>query len=345
MTAGRRRGLPDNLDPLVDTLFNVVGILVFIVALTQLQLGDAIERLMSTRGEVAVAAAEAQRELTRRRAETERREARLAALAPEEAAILRRSTGDLGDAADEIEWALEALAKTSDAALGRAASGAAGQAAAGPDPNAAARARLERARQALDARTAAQAHLRAKVPEALVARLPDPAVLRGREQWILCRYQRCYPADRTALIQGGSEAVSRVLQHNRIDDIRPDEFESLAHHFRKRPVGDETFRWQIVAQGRPRARLAWRAKEGGFDRLDFAQGQPLSKWLAARSPSKDFIRFWVWNDSFDVYLRARQATEAAGFRAGWRGRDKDQELDLLLTFGAPPPRETDVRVD
>lgn len=341
----RRRALPDNLDPLVDTLFNVVGILVFIVALTQLQLGDAIERLTSTRGEVAVAAAEAQRLLAQRNAATEPLEAQLAALEAEEAEILRRSTGDLEEAAEEIEWALKTLAETPDAALRGAAAKDPVGATRASDPNAAARSRLARARQALEARTAARNRLREKVPEALVARLPDPAVLRGREQWILCRYERCYPADRSALIQEGSEAVSRVLQHNRLQDIRPDEFESLAHHFRKRPIGDATFRWQIVAQGRPRARLAWRKKEGGFDRLDFAQEKPLSSWLARRSPSKDFIRFWVWSDSFDVYLRARQETEAAGFRAGWRGRDADQELDLLLTFGAPPPTETDVRVD
>ena len=41
-----RRGIPDNLDPLVDTLSNVVGILVVVVALTQLQVGDALDRLV-----------------------------------------------------------------------------------------------------------------------------------------------------------------------------------------------------------------------------------------------------------------------------------------------------------
>ena len=41
-----RRGLPDNLDPLVDTLSNVVGILVIVLALTQIELGGALERVL-----------------------------------------------------------------------------------------------------------------------------------------------------------------------------------------------------------------------------------------------------------------------------------------------------------
>ncbi|MBY0399256.1 hypothetical protein K2X89_03105, partial [Myxococcota bacterium] len=45
MSRPRRSALPDNLDPLVDTLSNVVGILVIVIALTQLELGDAVERV------------------------------------------------------------------------------------------------------------------------------------------------------------------------------------------------------------------------------------------------------------------------------------------------------------
>ena len=46
MASGGRRGLPDNLDPLVDTLSNVVGILVIVIATMQIQLGDALERVL-----------------------------------------------------------------------------------------------------------------------------------------------------------------------------------------------------------------------------------------------------------------------------------------------------------
>ena len=45
MAARARRSLPDNLDPLVDTLSNVVGILVIVIALTQIQMGDALSRV------------------------------------------------------------------------------------------------------------------------------------------------------------------------------------------------------------------------------------------------------------------------------------------------------------
>ena len=42
----KRRAVADNLGPLVDTLANVVGILVIVLALTQIELGGALDRVL-----------------------------------------------------------------------------------------------------------------------------------------------------------------------------------------------------------------------------------------------------------------------------------------------------------
>lgn len=336
----RRRELPDNLDPLVDTLFNVVGILVFIVALTQLQLGDAIERLVDLESDAAVEARAASRARRQRDAEVARLKEQLATLAPTRDAILARSGGDISDGLLEIDRALSSLA----------------EGALSPDPKKTRNQKVtEKALAAQQKKTAdAKAQLAqrerhraelARVPKELVARLPDPAIVRGEEQWILCRYQQCFLTDRKGLVEQGSRAVGRILHHNQLETIRADEFESLAHHFRKRVVGIGNFRWQIVTEKRPRARLAWQAENNGLDRTEIESGRALRAWLAQRSPDRDFIRFQVWSDSFEAYLAAREVIEAEGFRAGWRGFEANQELDLQLTFGRRPPKEGPVEVD
>jgi hypothetical protein len=63
------------------------------------------------------------------------------------------------------------------------------------------------------------------------------------------------------------------------------------------------------------------------------------------SPESDFIRFQVWNDSFEAYLAARQSIETAGLRAGWTGYAEDEELVRLLRFTTEPIAEQPIEVD
>jgi hypothetical protein len=332
-----RRSLPDNLDPLVDTLSNVVGILVVVVALTQLQVGDALDRLIELDASQRPGA---HSQLTALEAQHAALAERLADGRQRREAVLARSAGNIEDAIAAAEAALERLEGLPKRSLLRS-----------PQE----RDRLERRVAEASKRLAAQeASLRdrkeyateiQKVPRELVARLPDPGLVTGEENWILCRYGRCYLADRTKLIQAGSRAIGKALAIDEIREVRPDEFESVAHHFRKRDIGDGNFRWKLVLEPQTRARLEWRSKDAGIDRTQLATSRALQSWLAARSPERDFIRFQVWNDSFEAYLEARQVIEAAGFRAGWDGFEADTELDLFLTFGRPLPIEGPVEVD
>ena len=67
--------------------------------------------------------------------------------------------------------------------------------------------------------------------------------------------------------------------------------------------------------------------------------------MAGLSPESDFVRFQVWNDSFETYLAARQSVEAAGLRAGWKGYAEDEELIRLLRFTTNPIPEQPIEVD
>ncbi len=327
-----RRGIPDNLGPLVDTLSNVVGILVMVIVVIQLELGDAVARVDAA----LEGANETRSRLAASRSELEARRARLVARtdsAPEAAidfaeemlaalnGLPTQTSASEDDAREEEEppWELAArLAETSAA--------------------------LERERGAFSARADHASGLRS-VPSRLVARLPNPELQRGYESWILVRYGRVFLVDREALYDAGSRAIQRLLGPAIARGVRPDEFESTALYLRKQAAGSDGFRWQLGGGARPRVELEFPEPDHGrmTDRLDRDPG--FGAWLAARNPEQDFIRFHVWDDSFEAYAAARQATEQAGFRAGWVGHTQDEEMTLHLTFGSPLPRERTIEVD
>jgi hypothetical protein len=324
-----RRSIPDNLDPLVDTLSNVVGILVIVVALTQIQLGDAlarVARLDRLRGEHE----EVQAEMPT--------EAKMQALRRDE--LLRRTEVDL-DAATEL--ARQTLAQLGE--LGAEEADAEDSTIEALELEfESSRRSLEEALARLDQRTRYQRELEI-VPRHMVARLPDPQILQGKEAWIMVRFGRVYIADRESLLNRGSRAIGRVLQDGVDRRIREDEFEAVARYLRKRDVGQGAFRWQLETEPAIRVQLAWRSRQGGLDRTDLATSMEFRQWLDARDPEVDFIRFKVWGDSFETYLAARELVEAAGFRAGWRGYESDDEIELSLRFGPPNPETGPVEVD
>ena len=338
MAHSPRRDLPDNLDPLVDTLSNVVGILIVVVALTQLQVGSALDRLIELDAMQSGVESHVAPDLEERVAEASKQ---LAEAAPRREAIRTRHDGALSDAIAEVERTIADLQ-----------SQPAGAEPIEPTEFAALEARVEarsaelgERRQAVEQRTEYEDRLR-NVPRELVARLPDPGIVTGEEAWILCRYGRCVLTDRARLIETGSTAIGQALGiDGQLRQIRPDEFESVAHHFRKRDIGVGDLRWRLETEPVPRARLDWRSRDAGIDRTRLASSRALQEWLGRRSPERDFIRFKVWNDSFETYLVARQVIESAGFRAGWDAFAQDQELELPVTFGRPPPREGPVEID
>jgi hypothetical protein len=325
-----RRTVPDSLDPLVDTLSNVVGILVIVVVLTQLQLGDALERV-------------AEIDLLRTREE------RAQGLMPAEAdalglrrdALLRRTDEGVEDSILLAEEALAALLEIAPVAPGDESQSL--------DEL---RERLELSklelndeRAALDKRGDYAGELQ-QVPKKMVARLPDPQVVQGKISWILVRNGRIYLVDREKLFDQGQRAIGRVLgEITRDRRIRRDEYKAVARYFRKRDVGAGSFRWHLKTEPDIRVELAWRSLDEGLEHPGLGAKRAMRSWLAERSPEIDFIRFHVWADSFEAYLEAREVVEAAGFRAGWQGYEVGDELDVPLSIGRPAPEVGPIQVD
>jgi hypothetical protein len=180
----------------------------------------------------------------------------------------------------------------------------------------------------------------------MVARLPDPQIMQGKESWIIVRNGRIYLVDRETLFEQGQTAIVRVLgESDRDRVIRSDEWESVAHYFRKRDIGAGPLRWRFRTQPNARVELAWRSPDRGLEYAELGENLAMQSWLAARSPDIDVIQFKVWADSFEAYLAAREVIEAAGFRAGWRGYELEEELEMPIRIGRAAPDVGPIRVD
>ena len=329
MASRVRRALPDNLDPLVDTLANVVGILVIVIVLTQIELGDALDRLVDVEDRRIEAELAHAADIPLVEASLESRHAALKART-------ERGVESSISLARRVLEDLSGLPKRQKQAETEAAQQRLEISAARETLAAASKRVEERARYEVDLRN---------VPAQLVARLPDPEVVRGLESWILVRYGRVYPIDREVLFDQGSAAIRRILPDGGDRRVRNDEFESVARYLRKKSIGFANFRWQLKNDRPVRVELEWASKDGGIDRLQLSQNAEWQAWLGARTPEKHFIRIHVWNDSFETYLAARQAVEVAGFRAGWKGYEDSEQMKLSLRFGTPLPREREIEVD
>lgn len=341
MSRPRRSALPDNLDPLVDTLSNVVGILVIVIALTQLELGDAVARvareLADRSGTPPIEAIDPPD--VPRSPDPE--------LAVRRERLRDRGIDDLASARRTLERAVAGI----ESSTAESTSERARAAPLSPRAREALEARVARAREALAAEEAGAVHRRAyakaleTVPKRLVARLPDPRLVEGREAWILVRYGRVYPVEREALFEQGRQAVTKIVPDGATRSLRPDELASVAHYLRKSDIGLGLHRWQLETEPALHMVLSWRTRDGGIERSRVGDDPGLTAWLARHDPAAEAIRFHVWSDSFETYLEARERVEAAGFRAGWRGHEADEELAIGLRFGMPEPEVRPREVD
>ncbi len=302
-----------NLDSLLDTMANVVGILVVVMAVTQISVGQAMERISAFASEEITALRETSEALASEWHGTE----------SEAAGTQRR---------------LEALASDLQALRG--------QPAVATSATAASVARRERAVARLEEEIALRreglAALRVSLedfrggPAVPVneLRLPDPrpAPYGTTRVDFFTRHGRVLPVD----FEGLKERLFAELRREfrlggRIDDV--------ARHFVENDIGDESFRWRVYGRGgRTLAELHWRRTDLGERGARLAA--PSSAYRRALSqldPSRHYLVFTAWSDSFDAYLAARRIAEEQGFAAGWEAFDAREELAGILTGDTRDP--------
>jgi hypothetical protein len=318
----QRRDESQNLDSLLDTMANVTGILVVLLAVTQISVGDAMARLreqLADRPELtreALALAEAEAAGLRNA---------LAPLEPRQEELARARRERREDLAAMRTHNAEARA---DVATARATS----------TDSAALRRGIEASRRqarALEAQLATAQEELAGLTGALEegesgplrreARLPDPRrpPTGATEIAYLCRYGRIVRAHAKELLRalqvGTRDATGGVWAYGQGPPNFVDRSRMVAH-FQANDVGTREFRWHVMDLGTRAlfAQLEWRSHSLGesFEEVEAGRSE-FNRDLLRVDPHRTYFRFFVWSDSFDVYAAARAKADEAGFAAGW----------------------------
>jgi hypothetical protein len=330
----RRGGEAQNLDSLLDTMANVTGILVVLLVVTQISVGDAVARL---RDELV-----RRPELSRGAFEAAEREAAalreaLAPLLPSAGAreaLRRERRSELGGlrarvARLEAELAAGRSTPRSEQELARRLAAAREQALETERA-------IERARRAA---AVAASELEALPSQAATRdlRLPDPRPPpAGAAQVVFfCRHGRIFRVDGAAMLERLWDAVYRATGGTTRERLRGSTLDRtrVVEYFRKTDVGSPDLRWHVLETGGElMAQLEWRRPDLGETRDQI--GSALSRYrrdLLALPPQGVFFHFFVWDDSFEAYLAARELSDRAGFAAGWTPYDAPRPFRQPLT--------------
>ncbi len=334
MARSARRADTSSLDSLLDTMANVVGILVVLVAVTQLSLGDAVERIRASAGERAAATPDDLAELVGEREdvrdEIELARAKLERFATEQTAGLR-----LADARPLLDE-FESLAGPS--------------AAAGDVPTLEEREQLRVEVARLEGEVTRAEGEREKLlailaePVAddapLTIRLPDPRPVPAGLQrvFFFCRGGEVHFVDLDALgdaLYAGMRDATGSVRETML--IEPSDVPWVVNHFKKEEIGDQGYRWvfdrELNAELVPTAAVAAGEGDGALT--------PSSRFAAALdalNPRRQYVRFFVWPDGFDVYLTARRMAEQRGLRIGWQEVERDRNLRFNVFDRGDPSR-------
>jgi len=330
MTSRRRREGGQNLDSLLDTMANVVGILVVVLAFTQLHIGEAVRRIHT--GEV---------ESARR---TDDALLRAGQDAHAEALRLAHDLADARAGAGEIRREVAALSRETDHLHNRDDHGLHDRAQVvaaivrefhDADVEYAKLAALRARREQLEVRMREAEHVQARSVHQI--RLPDPrpAPRDTQERVFFCRYGRIVLVDFDELydqLNAGLRSAGASPHSSGFGAAL------WIDHFQRLDVGNAAFRWRLSDRAGVgvAARLAFRDPAIGDAREDLLDpDSAFQRALDAVAPGTHYLRFHVWSDSFASYLLAREVAEARGFSVGWRAYDRAAEHEGILQTNVP----------
>jgi len=315
--ARRREVASQSLDSLLDTMANVVGILVLILVASQIHFSAVVDQIRSEAGtrptaedlvltEEAAAASRARRALLE--AEWEDLESRLAS------------------ARAQIDSAGGALART------RVLSDLEAELAA-------ARGEMARVAVVLDEARATA------TPARRVVRLPDPRPepQGAREVLFFCRYGRILRIDRASIMSAFERGWRNAVGAESYD-FSPAEADRarVVEYFDREHVGIGPLRWRVKLERGNQIvpQLTWSNTTAGARASDIVKPDSQFRAGFARlDPSTHYIRFNVWSDSYDVYLQARRIADDKGFASGWKAFD--EEIDPVLVQERERPERVD----
>jgi hypothetical protein len=341
---------------MLDTLMNVVGILVIVLVAVQISSQEAASRIVESMSKIdpeevarlEKAAATAKEQVATATAEIEAQ--RQAIMNPKaELSRLQAALQIEEDSAREAGQRASAIETQHAAAIATAREAA--------DRAAAERTRMDKEAKAVETRLVAmRRELEAlpvlEAPPAKAVRLPDPrpAPEGVSEIPVLCREERIWIVDIDSVREKALRRAEFVIRSKKLD---PDNDRWLAggmtfiDEFNKVPVKEGAFEVSLELINDKWPRMVLGRIQGRGETADDAVKATgdFARMLRRVTPETHVLRFFVWPDAFEAYLTVREFTGERGFAAGWEPMTTPTEYSDSLTRYAvgvkPPPKPPD----
>jgi hypothetical protein len=344
-----------SFDSLLDTMTNVVGILVIMLVVTLLGVRDAVRRVKWELPDISEAqlkefrdlAEDKERELSDALADIEETERVLAELMKlkQQIALLEQEETLPQEKLDQLAAAIEELRKR----------------------NLELEKNEEKDRKKLEDLRKQLARLPEENPEAnKVVRMPNPrsAPKGSTPVWFMCRYNRISPMDRDELVEKGLKRIEQaryqlsVRERGKVVRLAPEgrnedilrqaarwvlDPERLVEYFEKNDIGTDDYRlWVELHPTLKKERLYARLRENAGESMRQLRTTVSRFESAIRDIDTDtqYARFLVYPDSFEIYVRAREIVEQHDVPAGWIIYTADG-YQLAYDFGVHVQGETD----
>ncbi|MFK8114187.1 MAG: hypothetical protein AB8B91_18440 [Rubripirellula sp.] len=358
MAVKRRRGDDDDdggLDSLLDTMTNVVGILVLVLIVTQMSISEVVSRItaentideaelekLSQQLEIKRAEvdeleqilvdpldidAEKQREeLAKKKELLDRRKKELAKKKQEQNEFSMRMAEDRKLAEKNKQQIADTEAKRDELRTLITTS----------------QERKEQLEAMLDKtpRVAAPADVQVSIPN------PRPAPTGAKQFILVCADDRLHPVNVDYVRKDAEQKVKAIIARYSLDrdpakGIDPAAF---AKHYEKLKEQDEFFNIEYFVERDRYPRIRFIPREGrGASSKEVAnpRSRVRTKYLSQVDVSKYYARFYVLPDSYGVYMTSRRLFANAGMLAGWDPQSEGWQLTSWVPGGIElgPPRE------
>lgn len=338
------------MDSLLDTMFNVVGILILVLVVIQLGVQQSVEQIASSVLVDPAALEKLIEELEEAHKDKLQLESEIKQLDPGEedlaelikrlqsesndkAAVLASQQGELKEALVAQENALEMQKQA--------------------EKNKVQREKLSKElNSTLEQIAKLEATLddtppRAQMP-AKVVNLPDPRPAPDgiKEAIFLVANNKVYPIVidplRKAAVKRSEYQAEKGLRKY-VDDPKDGiNAEKFVKDFNERPFQDDFFTVEMYASGRnPRLRLTPKNNEG-FKIVEIQNPRSrFRKLLGTVDPRKFYFKFVVLPDSYEAYVETRHVTDEMGYLSGWDPQNQDWKYTThvggKVKFGPEPP--------
>ncbi len=320
------------LDSLLDTMTNVVGILVLVLIVTQLGVNDAITQITANSNVTAEDVELARLELDTLDTQKKELEEQTKSLTPFDADAAREQLKRLQELLATRKKLLADQSKQTNEfaiALDRDRKTAAKNEKEIKDTKAKRQQLQADLDKALKQRAELQALLdrtpnRSGPAPAKVVTIPNPrpAPPGARQVTFVCAGNLLYPMNLDDIRKDAELRAKQLITRQRLNldqkaGIDPAKFEKF--YTKLKYATDQYFNVEYYISGNrwPRMKLTPKPGRGASDKELRRAGSRIRKQIAVLDPKKFYARLYVLPDSFDVYLTAREVLTEAGLLAGW----------------------------